>query len=196
MILTTLDLKETYKDYADVNGKIKRDMDQGKLFPLVRGIYETNPKADGYWVAAYIYGPSYLSFEYALSFHHMIPERVVVYTNATFNKRKRKSYHNHFGHFTYHDVPKAAFPHRVKAYEEAGYAYFIARPEKALCDLLYIKPPVSSMKAFKALLLEDLRVPIDRLNALSAEDIVFLSAKYVSKNVQYLKKYMEREFLL
>jgi hypothetical protein len=29
MIITTLNLKEMYKDYTDVNGKIKRDMDKG-----------------------------------------------------------------------------------------------------------------------------------------------------------------------
>ena len=88
MIITTLDLKEKYKNYVDVNGKIKRDIDKGILFPLVRGVYETNSNTDGYLLASYIYGPSYLSFEYALSFHNIIPERVVVYTNATFNKRK------------------------------------------------------------------------------------------------------------
>lgn len=195
MILTTLDLKEKYKNYTDVNGKIKRDMDKGILFPLVRGIYEINSQADGYLLASYIYGPSYLSFEYALSFHHIIPERVVVYTNATFNKRKSKSYQNHFGLFTYRDVSKEAFPFMVKAYEEDVYAYFIASPEKALCDLLYIKKPVLSIKELKMLLFIDLRINKDAFDQFNFQDILFLSSKYISNNIKYLKKYIESEYI-
>jgi len=195
MIVTTLYLKEKYKDYTDVNGKIKRDIDKGILFPLVRGIYETNSSADGFLLASYIYGPSYLSFEYALSFHNIIPERVVVYTNATFNKRKSKFYQNHFGLFTYRDVPNTAFPFSVKAYEENGYAYFIASPEKALCDLLYIKEPVGSIKELKMVLFDDLRINKDAFGQLNFDDILFLSYKYISNNMKYLRKYIESEYI-
>jgi len=194
VIVTTLDLKEKYKNYTDVNGKTKRDIDKGILFPLVRGIYETNSNTDGFLLASYIYGPSYLSFEYALSFHSIIPERVVVYTNATFNKRKSKSYQNHFGLFTYRDIPKDAFPFLVKVYEEDSYAYFIASPEKALCDLLYIKKPVLSIRELKMLLFEDLRISKNMFDQLNFEDILFLSSKYMSNNIKYLKKYIEGEY--
>ena len=195
MILTTLNLKEKYKNYTDVNGKIKRDIDKGLLFPLVRGIYETNSHTDGFLLSSYIYGPSYLSFEYALSFHNIIPERVVVYTNATFNKRKSKSYQNHFGLFTYKDVPKDAFPFMVKVYEEDSYAYFIASPEKALCDLLYMKKPFLSIRELKMVLFEDLRISRDVFDQLNFEDILFLSNKYISNNIKYLKKYIESEYI-
>lgn len=195
MIITTLNLKEKYKDYNDINGKIKRDIDKGILFPLVRGIYETNSSIDGFLLASYIYGPSYLSFEYALSFHGIIPERVVVYTNATFNKRKSKSYQNHFGLFTYRDVPNAAFTFFVKAYEEDGYAYFIASPEKALCDLLYIKKPVISIKELKMVIFDDLRISKDVFDQLNFDDILYLTDKYISNNMRYLKKYIESEYI-
>ncbi|MBU1143824.1 MAG: hypothetical protein KKH92_09315 [Firmicutes bacterium] len=194
MIFTTLSLKEKYKDYTDINGRIKRDVDKGILFPLVRGIYETNGNTDGFLLASYIYGPSYLSFEYALSFHNLIPERVVVYTNATFNKRKTKSYQNHFGLFTYRDVPDKAFPFFVKAYVEDTYAYFIASPEKALCDLLYIKEPVKSVRELKMLLFEDLRLNKDAFKQLNFEEVLFLSDKYISNNIKHLVKYIESEY--
>jgi predicted transcriptional regulator of viral defense system len=195
MIVTTLNLKEKYKDYKDINGKIKRDIDNGFLFPLVRGVYETNSSIDGFLLASYIYGPSYLSFEYALSYHNLIPERVVVYTSATFSKRKSKSYQNHFGFYTYRDVPNTAFPFSVKAYEEEVYAYFIASPEKALCDLLYTKKPVTSNKELKMLLFEDLRINKDRFEQLNFEEIRFLSQKYISNNMKYLRKYIESEYI-
>ena len=195
MIITTLDLKVKYKNYTDINGKIKRDIDKGILFPLVKGIYETNSYTDGYLLSSYIYGPSYLSFEYALSFHNIIPERVVVYTNATFNKRKSKTYQNHFGLFTYRDIPKEAFPFMVKVYEEDSYAYFIASPEKALCDLLYIKKPVLSIKELIKVLFIDLRINKDVFDQLDFQDILFLSSKYISNNIKYLKKYIESEYI-
>jgi predicted transcriptional regulator of viral defense system len=195
MIVTTLNLKEKYKDYTDINGKIKRDIDNGFLFPLVRGIYETNSSIDGFLLASYIYGPSYLSFEYALSYHNLIPERVVVYTNATFNKRKSKVYQNHFGLYTYRDVPNAAFPFSVKAHEENGYAYFIASPEKALCDLLYTRKPVTSIKELKMVLFEDLRINKDMFEQLNFDEILFLSDKYISNNIKLFRKYIESEYI-
>ncbi len=194
MIVTTLYLKEKYKDYTDINGKIKRDVENGILFPLVRGIYETNSETDGFLLSSYIYGPSYLSFEYALSYHNMIPERVMMYTNATFNKRKSKLYKNHFGIFAYRDVPKDVFPFFVQVFEQDSYAYFMASAEKALCDLLYIKKPVKSMKELKVLLFEDLRINRETFNELNFNDIKFLSSKYVSNNIKYLQKYIESEY--
>lgn len=195
MVVTTFNLREMYREYTDVNGKIKRDVENGILFPLVKGIYETNSKTDGLLLSAYIYGPSYLSFEYALSYHNMIPERVIVYTNATFNKRKSKLYSNHFGVFAYRDVPKDAFPLFVQVFEQDTYAYFMASPEKALCDLLYIKESVKSMKELKTLLFEDIRINRETFNQLNFNDIIFLADKYLSNNIKYLKKYIEGEYI-
>lgn len=194
MIVTILELKSKYKDYSDINGKIKRDIDNGLLFPIVRGIYETNSNTSGYLLASYIYGPSYLSFEYALAFHNLIPERVVTYTSATFNKRKRKEYKNRFGHFIYRDTSRVAFPYFVKAYIEDTYSFFVASPEKALCDMLYILPPVRSIKELKMLMFDDLRVDIDAMKKMNLDDILFLSNKYMSYNIKFLVKLIESEY--
>lgn len=192
MIVTVLDLKEKYKEYIDINGKIKRDVKNNVLFPVVRGIYETNTNTSGYLLASFIYGPSYLSFEYALSFHNLIPEKVVTYTSATFNKRKNKEYKNMFGYYTYKDIPKTAFHYFVKAYVEGSYSYFIASPEKALCDLLYTLPPVKNVKALEQLMFESLRIDIEEFNSLNSNDIIFLSSKYISNNIRFLVKLIER----
>src|SRR5690554_7511413 len=90
MIVTVNDLLIKYKDYKDPYGKIKREVDNKNIFPLIKGIYETDEATPGYFLSSYIYGPSYLSFQYDLSYHGLIPERVVAYTNATFGKNKRK----------------------------------------------------------------------------------------------------------
>ena len=54
------------KSYASPAKKIERMVKTGELTRVVRGLYETDPHTPGHLLAASIYGPSYLSFEYAL----------------------------------------------------------------------------------------------------------------------------------
>lgn len=195
MIKTINNLLVTYNDYADPLGKIHRLLKKEKLYSVVKGLYETDKNTPGYFLAAYIYGPSYLSFEYALYYHGLIPEKVVVYTNATFQKRKSKKYKNKFGIFTYRDIPKTAFPYDVKNYIVNGYSYFIATKEKALCDRLYIASPQTSMKALKYLMFDDLRIDEDEFYNLDGKKLLFLCDRYNSTNMKLLKKIVQKELL-
>ena len=145
LIVTTHQLKEQYANYSNPIAKINRDVIQGKLFPLVKGIYETNPNTNGSRLAQFIYGPSYLSFDYALAEYGLIPEAVYVFTCATFNKKKIKTYTNKFGTFIYRDVPNNVFSYGVMVNVDGNYAYHIATPEKALCDKLYTISPVKML---------------------------------------------------
>lgn len=76
--------------YASPADKIARMVQEGKLILIVKGLYETDKTVSGYLLAGSIYGPSYLSFEYALSYHGLIPEAVYVMTCATFEKKKKE----------------------------------------------------------------------------------------------------------
>jgi hypothetical protein len=49
------------------------------------------------------------------------------------------------------------------------------------------------MKELKALLFEDIRINRETFNQLNFNDIIFLSNKYVSNNIKYLKKHIESE---
>ena len=71
---------------------------------------------------------------------------------------KKKKYETMFGTFTYRDVPSEAFPLELRLVKEGDYFYRIAEPEKALCDKLYIMPPVQNMKVLIELLAQDLRI--------------------------------------
>jgi len=195
MIKTTDELIILYKDYVDPIGKIHREIKKKILIPITKGIYETNEKTPGHYLAGTIYGPSYLSFEYALSYYGLIPERVYTYTNATFNKNKTKKYKNFFGLYTYHDIPKTAYPYEVKVFVENGYSYTIASPEKALCDQLYIAPPQTSMKMLKALIFEDLRIDEEDFKHLDFNSLIRLCNLYKSTNMKLLKKIVEKEIV-
>ena len=74
------------------NNKISRLIKDNKLYKVVNGLYETEKNTPGYLLAGSIYGPSYISFEYALQEYGLIPERVTVITCATCGKKKKKIY--------------------------------------------------------------------------------------------------------
>ncbi len=189
MILTFDSLAYEFKDYTDVRGKIRREVQSGRLTQVARGLYETDAHADGKYLAGAIYGPSYLSFDYVLSMYSLIPEAVFeTYTSATFRKGKTKQYENAFGVFTYRDIPAAAYPVGVEIRQEGGYSYQIATPEKALCDKLYAISPVGSLKALRALLFDDLRIDEDEFGRLNFDDIRQLAPLYRSTNHNYLIK--------
>lgn len=192
MILTTQMLIEQYQNYANPKAKIKRLVDGGDLYPVTRGIYESDKNVSGYCLAGAIFGPSYLSFDYALSTYGLIPEAVYTFTSATFDKKKVREQENHFGCFTYRDVPSEAYPFGIIIKEENGYVYQMATPEKALCDKLYTMPPVTSQKEIERMLFEDLRIDRTEFKKLNADEILQIGDKYHCNNLKYLMKYLRR----
>ena len=185
-------LAQQFARYTDVKGKIRREVQGGRLVQVARGLYETDARTDGKYLAGAVYGPSYLSFDYALSAHALIPEAVYnTYTSATYRKGKTKRYENAFGTFLYRDVPAAVYPLGVEIKVERGYSYQIASPEKALCDKLYSLSPVYSVRALKELLFDDLRIDEAAFFALHKDDISQLAPLYRATNLKLLAKFME-----
>lgn len=113
MIITYNILLDKYKNYKAPKNKIARLIKEGIYTKVSKGIYETDKNVSGYLLSSVIYGPSYLSFEYALSYYGLIPEAVYTYTNATFEKKKVKVYITEFGTFLYRDIPSEVFPLEV-----------------------------------------------------------------------------------
>lgn len=194
MILTHAYLMDYYKNLSDPKGRIRRDVKNNKLIPIVRGLYETNPNTTGATLCQFIYGPSYLSFDYALHHHGLIPEAVYkTYTCATYNKRKTKVYENYYGTYIYRDVPKAVYSLGVMLVMIDNYSLQLATAEKALCDKLYIVPPVRSIKELKEILFDDLRINREGLDKLNKEDILEIAPLYHSSNLDLLVKFIKGE---
>ncbi|MCD8225155.1 MAG: hypothetical protein LUC99_09995 [Clostridiales bacterium] len=192
MIKTTNMLLEELGSYANPKSKLSRMVKNGECFPVTKGIYETDRNVPAYLLAGSIYGPSYISFEYALSFYGLIPEAVYTVTCATFEKKKKKRYETLFGTFTYRDVPSAAFPLELVLMQEDDYFYRIANPVKALCDKLYTMPPVDNAAEFADLLFDDLRIEESALSELDADRTEMLWERYHSTNVKRLAAMLRR----
>ena len=192
MIVTgELVIDELSDTYSSPACKLGRMVEKGEIIRLRRGLYETDPNTPACLVANYICEPSYISFEYALSWHEIIPERTIVVTNATANKHRNKRFDTPLGSFSYSDVPAAAFPVGVDRFVDDGYEYYIATPAKAVCDKLYKMPPVRSYQGLEALMFDDLRFDEDEILGLESRIIREYAELYHSTTVTTLRNYLE-----
>ncbi|OHE57414.1 MAG: hypothetical protein A2Y36_01975 [Treponema sp. GWA1_62_8] len=144
--------KEAYFDYASVallfrEGEeslrtcLYRFRKSGRLIELRRGLYafaELYRKVPltGPAVAEALYHPSYLSERWALSFHGVIPEKVVVYTSVS--PRPTKRFANAWGRFMYRSIRQDLFSGYASE-SIMGSSVHIASPEKALMDFMYLE---------------------------------------------------------
>lgn len=136
------------KDLVRIEGKFQAMRNQlnrwqrrGLLLQLKRGVYilnendrKVNPSRN--FIANQLYGPSYVSLEYALNFYGLIPERVADLTSITTKKTMR--FKNAIGSFIYQHIKPQAFRGFRTFKDESGLTCFIAEPEKAVVDFLYL----------------------------------------------------------
>jgi predicted transcriptional regulator of viral defense system len=192
MIKTTTMLLDDLKTYASPANKLARMVANGDIIQIVKGLYETDPTVPGHLLAGSIYGPSYISFEYALSYHNLIPEAVYTITCASFEKKKKKKYETPFGTFTYRDIPSEAFPLGLEVIQEGDYYYRIATAEKALCDKLYTMSPVANLAELHILLADNLRIDEAELRKLNRDVIASYCESYHTTNIKKLKTLLGR----
>lgn len=163
---------------------IKRAIANKDLIHIHKGLYALNKRYQRkglnlYELAQHIYGPSYISFESALSYHGLIPEAVYTTTSATC--KRTRSFDTPLGLFTYSLVPKAVFLNAVQRIQIEREIFLMASPVKALADLIYEKrldwmglEPV----------IESLRIDENDLNQFDRAEILDLSRDYPSFRVR------------
>jgi predicted transcriptional regulator of viral defense system len=99
-------------EYTNPRDFISRLVKKGDLIRLKNGFFVIADKIKKSpvpyaQIANLLYGPSYISFEWALSYYGMIPEGVYVITNAA--ATKSKSYRTPLGTFDYHFLSHARY---------------------------------------------------------------------------------------
>ena len=154
MLKTYEMLKQDLTAYKALDMKIKRMADRREVIKLKKNLYDTGSTVSGYLEAAAICTPSYLSFDYALSCHGLIPERAKIYTSATCRKRKKKPSGTGSVHI-YQDIPLSFFPFEIEICCENERPCLMATPEKAVCDKLCTVKPIRSRKHLQQLLFDD-----------------------------------------
>lgn len=194
MVISTKELLLKLNNYSNPNTKIQRLVKEKKLYKIKQGLYETNNNIDPFYLTDIIYGPSYISFQTALAYYDLIPERVYAITCATSNKHKTKTYKNDFGTYYYKDIPANVYPYGIERVEVDGYCYFIASKEKAICDMLYEYKPVYSMKDIEIILFEDLRLNEELFDELDINKLIEIASLYKCINHKFLVKYLKEKY--
>lgn len=109
---------------------------QGALRRLRSGLYALPwVDLDPLLVANQLFRPSYVSYETALSFHHLIPETVYAVTSAT--PRRSREIEALGTAFIYHKIKSGAYTGYRSTPAGQG-RVLMAEPEKALCDYLHL----------------------------------------------------------
>jgi len=184
------------KSVSNVNDKISNLVRSGELIRLKKGFYAfskaylTRP-IDLISVANTLYTPSYVSFDYALSYYGMIPERVNEITSATC--KNEKLFETPIGRLSYKKVPLKVYPLGVDwFYDSIEGGRFIATPEKALCDKIRYDRGIGTLtqKAMVKYLKYDLRLEI--IKPLDAELIDEIASAYRSRNLKTLSQVVQK----
>lgn len=190
MIYTIEILSQKFNTYSNIYEKIKTEEKNNRLIKIKRGLYTDNVNNDNYFIANVLYRPSYISFETALSFYDLFPERVNVIKSATFNKNRTKIYQNKTGVYLYEDVNKNAYPYGVETININDQLIQFASKEKALTDTISKISPRNSLKEIKDLLFDDLRINEYEFDLLDKELMIKLCDLYHNTSLKYLKKYL------
>lgn len=187
--IDTQSLLPLLSDYTNPHDLISRLCKNGELIRLKNGFYIIADKIKDATVpyeqiANLLYGPSYLSYEWALSYYGMIPEGVYVVTSASFLKSKK--YKTPLATFEYSSLSKARYVVGVDIKENSAGNFLIATPEKALADLVHKKSKQLSSKDLLIDLVEGRRIDESTLKNLDKSRLAEIAECYRSTAVHSL----------
>lgn len=183
--LGRINLNRPYSSPAAKLSELERN---GDIIRLKKGLYVVDSSDFGFPPSApicsnHIYGPSYLSMQWVLSYYGLIPERVHLLTAVSI-KHSRK-FENKLGTFTYYTVNRSYFPIGLTTEVFDGASCLIATQEKALADFIQsdMYVPSQSVVALTRYLEEDIRFDMDALRHFDTHILATCAEQGRKKNV-------------
>jgi hypothetical protein len=191
-------LIDALKGLSSPRDKITDMLRQGIIIRVKKGLYVFGDKHRRHpysmeLLANLVYGPSYVSLDYALAFYGIIPERAEAMTSVTPNRSRR--FATPIGLFIYRQIPARAYETGMVRKEGThDQAFLIASPEKALADkVVSVRgAPIASVAEMRQFLEEDLRIDADTIRSLSAERIDEFAGRYRSLKLRRLSGLLRR----
>jgi hypothetical protein len=160
-------LMQTLRHYRKPRDAITRFLKDRSIIRVKKGLYVfgENYRRGAICkesLANLIYGPSYLSLEYALSYYGLIPERVEQHTSMT--PLRSKSFQTPIGVFDYIHLNLRKIAIGVTLIDlDLRHQFLIATPEKALADRISFHKNLISTQDVHAFICEGLRIEEDSL---------------------------------
>lgn len=196
--VTTSIIESLYPELKSANKKVTWLEKQGFIIRLKRGLYVINPECSGKTlsselIANHLYTPSYISMSTALRYYGLIPEAVYVHQSMTV--KHSRCFQTPVGNYDYKYISRKAFPIGVRSMYKDNYAFLIASPEKALCDLIANSSKVilRYMKDVEAYLEHDIRMDMDEFYNMDAnifEEYINVGKK--ADSISTLLKFLRR----
>ena len=129
------------ENLAQVRLQINRWVRDGKLIKIHKGLYTTaspykKVPSEAFCIANALKQATYVSLQSALSWYGMIPEYVPAVTSVTTGRPQ--SIDTPLGRFEFRHISKKYFWGYRQAELQYGLNAFVAHPEKALLDLVYL----------------------------------------------------------
>jgi len=190
-------LLDCLKGYAHPRDKISDLLRKGSIIRIKKGLYVfgdeyRNKPFSREILANLIYGPSYISLEYALQHYGLIPERVEAVTSVTTGRSRRFS--TPVGLFTYRMIPLEAFRVGMDRIEtNDGRAFLMATRAKALADKLQeVRGSLQSQRELHEYLENNLRVDPTVLKELNPAEITAIARGYRSRRMRLLSDLVRR----
>ena len=191
-------LLDCLKGYARPRDKISDLLRKGGIIRIKKGLYifgdEYRRRPFSREILANLmYGPSYISLDYALQHYGLIPERVEAVTSVTTGRSRRFS--TPVGLFTYRMIPLEAFRIGMDRIEIGdGRAFLMATPAKALADKLHDLrgTGIQSQKELNDYLERDLRVDPAVLRELEPAELATIARGYQSRKIRLLSDLVRR----
>ncbi len=181
-------------DYKNPRKKITKLLKNKDIIRVKKGLYVFGPEITerSYSLevlANLIYGPSYISCEYALSFYGLIPERIEIVTSIT-NKRN-KFFKTPVGEFSYKYLPKTKYSCGITQLKiDDNRNILIAIKEKAIIDLIWKAKDLSGISQIQAFFLDNLRMDEYELKKLDINQILEINKIFKSSSVNALAQYL------
>ena len=148
---------------AAVRLQLSRWTKSGRIYQLRRGLYALAPpyqktKPDSFLIANHLQRASYVSVQSALAFYGLIPDTVHITVSVTPGRPERLK--TPLGIFEFrHIKPALMYGYRMTNLPQSQQA-FVATPEKALLDLVYLQTGGETKEYLQELRLQHL----DRLD--------------------------------
>jgi predicted transcriptional regulator of viral defense system len=183
-------LMHALREYVQPRNRISALLRDGSLLRVKKGLYVFGKRLRGRPVSRellsnLIHGPSYVSREYALRFHGLIPEEVHAVTAMTSGRSRR--FNTALGLFDYSSLPLSSYAAGVYLASVNERQFFIASAEKALADLVYMQRGLSlrSIAGVERFLRDNLRIDSDDVLRLNASTLRDISACAANKRVRF-----------
>jgi predicted transcriptional regulator of viral defense system len=158
-------------DAADVRRQLSRWVKAGRLYQLRRGLYALAPpfqkvKPHPFVVANHLVLGSYVSCQSALAHYGLIPEYTPVVISVTTARPGR--WETPLGVFEFRHIQSKFLCGYRLVDLGSGQRAFLATPEKALLDLIYLHPGTDSPGYLRELRLQNLeQLNLDELKRLA-----------------------------